>query len=54
MIRIERKRLSNGKKKGENCRKNGNKYSAWAYVGASLTEVIRIRALLDLNIYISR
>lgn len=26
------KRLSNGKKKGENNRKNGNKYLAWSYV----------------------
>jgi transposase len=29
------KRLSNGKKKGENNRKNGNKYLAWAYVEAA-------------------
>jgi len=28
-------RLSNGKKKGENNRKNGNKYLAWAYVEAA-------------------
>lgn len=29
------KRLSNGKKKGENNRKNGNKYLAWAFVEAA-------------------
>ena len=29
------KRLSNGKKKGENNRKNGNKYLSWAYVEAA-------------------
>jgi len=29
------KRLTNGKKKGENNRKNGNKYLAWAYVEAA-------------------
>ncbi len=29
------KRLSNGKKKGENNKKNGNKYLAWAYVEAA-------------------
>ena len=28
-------RLSNGKKKGENNRKNGNKYLAWSYVEAA-------------------
>ena len=28
-------RLSNGKKKGENNRKNGNKYLSWAYVEAA-------------------
>jgi transposase len=28
-------RLSNGKKKGENNKKNGNKYLAWAYVEAA-------------------
>jgi transposase len=28
-------RISNGKKKGENNRKNGNKYLAWAYVEAA-------------------
>jgi transposase len=27
--------VSNGKKKGENNRKNGNKYLAWAYVEAA-------------------
>jgi transposase len=32
---VESKRLSNGKKKGENNRKNGNKYLAWAYVEAA-------------------
>jgi transposase len=29
---VSSKRLSNGKKKGENNNKNGNKYLAWAYV----------------------
>ena len=29
------KRLSNGKKKGENNKKNGNKYLAWSYVEAA-------------------
>ncbi len=29
------KRLSNGKKKGENNKKNGNKYLSWAYVEAA-------------------
>ena len=28
-------RVSNGKKKGENNKKNGNKYLAWAYVEAA-------------------
>jgi len=32
---VDSKRLSNGKKKGENNRKNGNKYLAWAYVEAA-------------------
>ena len=32
---VESKRLSNGKKKGENNKKNGNKYLAWAYVEAA-------------------
>lgn len=32
---INSARLSNGKKKGENNRKNGNKYLAWAYVEAA-------------------
>jgi transposase len=27
--------MSNGRKKGENNRKNGNKYLAWAYVEAA-------------------
>jgi transposase len=31
----ESKRLSNGKKKGENNKKHGNKYLAWAYVEAA-------------------
>ena len=29
------KKLSNGKKKGENNKKNGNKYLAWAYIEAA-------------------
>ena len=29
------KRLSNGKKKGENNRKNGNRFLAWAFVEAA-------------------
>jgi transposase len=32
---VNSQRLSDGKKKGENNRKNGNKYLAWAYVEAS-------------------
>ena len=32
---VSSERLSNGKKKGENNRKNGNRYLAWAYVEAS-------------------
>lgn len=32
---VNSKRLSNSKKKGENNRKNGNKYLAWAYVEAA-------------------
>ena len=32
---VESKRTSNKKKKGENNRKNGNRYPAWAYVEAA-------------------
>jgi hypothetical protein len=32
---VESERLSNGKKKGENNKKNGNNYLAWAYVEAA-------------------
>lgn len=32
---VNSKKTSNGKKKGENNRKNGNKYLAWAYVEAA-------------------
>jgi transposase len=32
---VNSERISNGKKKGENNRKNGNKYLAWAYVEAA-------------------
>jgi transposase len=32
---VESKRISNNKKKGENNRKNGNKYLGWAYVEAA-------------------
>jgi len=32
---VRSERLSNGKKKGENNRKNGNKYLSWAYVEAA-------------------
>jgi len=32
---VKSERLSNGKKKGENNKKNGNKYLAWAYVEAT-------------------
>ena len=32
---VNSERTSNGKKKGENNRKNGNKYLAWAYVEAA-------------------
>ena len=32
---VESKRLSNAKKKGENNRKNGNKYLGWAFIEAA-------------------
>ena len=32
---VKSERISNGKKKGENNKKNGNKYLAWAYVEAA-------------------
>jgi transposase len=32
---VNSKKISNGKKKGENNRKNGNKYLSWAYVEAA-------------------
>ena len=32
---VNSRKISNGKKKGENNRKNGNKYLSWAYVEAS-------------------
>ena len=32
---VSSKKISNGKKKGENNRKNGNRYLAWAYVEAA-------------------
>ena len=32
---VESKKISNGKKKGENNQKNGNRYLAWAYVEAA-------------------
>ncbi len=32
---VESKKISNGKKKGENNKKNGNRYLAWAYVEAA-------------------
>ena len=32
---VNSQRISNGKKKAENNRKNGNKYLAWAYVEAA-------------------
>ena len=32
---VQSERLSNGKKKGENNRKNGNRYLSWAYVEAA-------------------
>jgi transposase len=32
---VNSRRYSNGKKKGENNRKNGNRYLAWAYVEAA-------------------
>jgi transposase len=32
---VDSNRISNGKKKGENNKKNGNKYLAWAYVEAA-------------------
>ena len=32
---VKSERMSNGKKKGENNRKNGNKYLAWAFIEAA-------------------
>ena len=32
---VKSERLSNGKKKGENNRRNGNKYLAWAFIEAA-------------------
>jgi transposase len=32
---VESKKISNGKKKGQNNHKNGNRYLAWAYVEAA-------------------
>jgi transposase len=32
---VDSRRVSNGKKKGENNRKNGNRYLAWAFVEAA-------------------
>ena len=32
---VKSEKLTNGKKKGENNKKNGNKYLAWAYVEAA-------------------
>jgi hypothetical protein len=32
---VDSRRESNGKKKGENNRKNGNRYLAWAYIEAA-------------------
>jgi len=32
---VESKKISNGKKKGKNNQKNGNRYLAWAYVEAA-------------------
>jgi len=32
---VESKKISNGKKKGENNQKNGNRYLAWAYIEAA-------------------
>lgn len=32
---VKSERLSNGKKKGENNQKNGNRYLCWAYVEAA-------------------
>jgi transposase len=32
---VENKKTSNGKKKGENNKKNGNRYLTWAYVEAA-------------------
>ena len=32
---MKSERISNGKKKGENNKKNGNKYLSWAYVEAA-------------------
>lgn len=36
---VDSKRMSNGKKKGEGNRKNGNKYLAWAFVEAAIFAV---------------
>src|SRR4029077_14178540 len=38
---VESKRVSNGKKKGENNRKNGNGYLGWAFIEASNVAVRR-------------
>ncbi len=32
---VESKRMSNGKKKGQNNKRNGNKYLAWAFIEAA-------------------
>ena len=32
---VDSRRMSNGKKKGENNRKNGNRYLAWAFIEAA-------------------
>lgn len=37
---VQSKKMSNGKKKGEGNRKNGNKYLAWAYVEAAHFAVV--------------
>ena len=45
---VESKKTSNGKKKGENNKKNGNRYLAWAYVEAA-NQKMGVRSL-DLQI----
>ena len=42
---VDSNRISNGKKKGANNRKNGNKYLSWAFVEATTSRLLFIRIL---------